>query len=75
VIWVDRASLEAQGATPEEAAAAIAAILRFARDTAASEPASHPARADGWLRAGRLEAVGALPEELGAWGDWHPWSK
>jgi hypothetical protein len=71
VIDNDPRALEAQGASPEEAAAIIAAIERFARDTAAAV-APPPAAADGWLRSGRLEAVGEL-EELGAWRDWHPW--
>jgi hypothetical protein len=72
VIEVDRAALEAGGASPEEAAAIVAAIERYARDTAAN---AGPPRAagGGWLRAARLDAVGALPEELGAWGDGHPW--
>jgi hypothetical protein len=68
------AQLDAQGASPEEAAAVVAAIARFARDTA---PIAQPPRAheNGWLRAGRLEAVGAEPDELGTWGDGHPWGE
>jgi hypothetical protein len=72
VIEAERGALAAQGASPEEAAAIIAAIERFARDTAATAVAP-PVAAGGWLRAGTLEAVGALPEELAAWGDGHPW--
>jgi hypothetical protein len=75
VISVDRASLEAQGASPEVAAAVVAAIARYVRDTATSGPDARCAHADGWLRAGRLEAVGVAPEELCGWGDGHPWSK
>jgi len=44
----------------EEAAAIVAAIERFVRDTApAPSPAPPPAPAEsGWVRAARLEAVG-----------------
>jgi len=46
----------APGATPEEAAAVVAALERFLRDTApAVAPA--PAPVSGWLRAARREAV------------------
>ena len=43
-------------ASPEEAAAVIAAVERFLRDTA-PPPAAAPARPSGWVRAARLEAV------------------
>lgn len=49
-------SLVAPSASPEEAAAVIAAVERFLRDTA-PPPAAPPARASGWVRAARLEAV------------------
>jgi len=52
--------------TPLEAAAIIAAIERFERQTA---PPPHPRTQDGWLRAARLEAVGRDPGGLAEWGD------
>jgi len=58
--------------TAAEAAAAVAAVEQFLRDTlppaAPAEPAGEP-----WLRAARLEAVGREPEGIGPWGDPHPW--
>jgi hypothetical protein len=66
------AALERQGASPEEAAAILIAILRFARDTA-PPPRRRNGRSGGWLRAGRLEDVGGSAEDLSAWGDPHPW--
>jgi hypothetical protein len=53
-------------ASPEEAAAVVAAIEQFLRDTAPP-----PARADTamnpWLRAGLYENVGLSPDELSPW--------
>lgn len=48
--------LIAPSASPEEAAAVVAALERFARATA---PAAAPAREglDGWVRAARVEGV------------------
>jgi hypothetical protein len=48
-------------ATPEEAAAIVAAIEQFTRDTAPPPGAPAPP-GDPWLRAARLEAVGADPD-------------
>ena len=60
--------------SPLEAAAIVAAIERYARDTAASAP--RPARtAGGWLRAARIEAVGRTPERPAAALDWRPWGE
>jgi hypothetical protein len=58
--------------TPAEAAAIVAALERFARDTAPSMLPSQGA-AGGWLRAARLEAVGRAPGRAGERPDWHPW--
>jgi hypothetical protein len=66
------AALEAQGASPEEAAAILIAILRFVHDTA-PPPRRREGRAERWLRAGRLEDVGGAVEDLSAWGDPHRW--
>jgi hypothetical protein len=67
-----RLELRGAAASPEEAAAVIAAIEQFLRDTA-PPPAPPPARPNAWLRAARLEAVGREPDEPSAWGDPHPW--
>jgi hypothetical protein len=62
-----RLKLEGSSASPEEAAAVIAAVEQFLRDTlppaAASEPAPEP-----WLRAARLEAIGLAPDAAVPWG-------
>jgi hypothetical protein len=63
-----------RGATPEEAAAIVAAIGRFERDTAAA-PVAAPAAGGRWLRAARLEDAGAGSDDLGPWGDSHPWGR
>ena len=55
-----RLELRGSSATPEEAAAVIAAIERFLRDTA--PPPAPPAEAENpWVRAARLEAVEREP--------------
>lgn len=46
--------------TPEEAAAVIAAIEQFLRDTTAAAPAQD--EVSGWLRTARLEAVDREPD-------------
>ena len=51
-------------ASPEEAAAVMAAVERFLRDHA--PPAAAPEPPSGWLRAARAEAVDREPE-IGAW--------
>ena len=62
-----RAKLEivAPSASPHEAAAVIAAVERFLRDTA-PPPAPAPPPVSGWVRAARLEAVGRALEP-GPW--------
>jgi hypothetical protein len=62
----------APSASPEEAAAVVAALERFMRDTAPTPAPPAPAR-NAWLRAARLEAVGREPEGPTPWGDGHPW--
>jgi hypothetical protein len=56
-----RLSLSGSAATPEEAAAVIAAVEQFLRDTAPAAAPAAPA-ADPWLRAARREAVGLDPD-------------
>jgi len=55
-----RLELVGTSATPEEAAAVVAAVERFLRDTA-PPPAPAPPPPSGWIRAARLEAVERLP--------------
>lgn len=61
-----RLELHGSSASPEDAAAVIAAIERFLRDTA---PPAAPAeeRVNPWVRAARLEAIDRDPGRHG-WG-------
>ena len=52
-----RLELHGSTASPEEAAAVVAAIEQFLRDTA-PPPARVPERPSPWVRAARLEATG-----------------
>ncbi len=58
-----RPKLELRGssATPEEAAAVMAAVEQFLRDTA-PPPASDEPKESPWVRAARLEAVDRTPQ-------------
>jgi hypothetical protein len=60
-------------ASPEEAAAVVAAVERFLRDHA--PPPAPTAAPGGWTRAARLEAARADGRWTGRepWGDPHPW--
>jgi hypothetical protein len=70
----DRRELEIVNgsASPQEAAAVIAAVEQFLRDFA---PAPGPAHAppNPWQRAGLLEGTGREPDAPSPWGDPHPW--
>jgi hypothetical protein len=68
-------SIVAPGASPEEAAAVVAAIERFLRETA-PPPAPPEPRRDPWTRAALLEATGR-EADAGAnpWGDSEPWGR
>ena len=55
-------------ASAEEAAAVVAALERFMRDTA-PPPAPAAPRVDAWRRAGLREATGRGAEPPSAWGD------
>lgn len=59
-------------ATDAEAAAVLAAVEQFLRETM---PAAAPAeeRQDPWLRAALLEQTGREPDGPTEWGDAHPW--
>jgi hypothetical protein len=61
-----RRAVVAPAASPEEAAAVVAALERFMRETAPT-PAPLPPPVSGWLRAARLEAVEREPRHA-------PWS-
>ncbi len=64
--------LIAPSASPQEAAAIVAALERFMRDTA---PRLAPVaeRRDLWTRMAMLEDVGREDEWPTDWGDPHPW--
>ena len=55
-----RLELKGSSATPEEAAAVIAAVEQFLRDTA-PPPAEEPAKPSPWVMAARREAVDRDP--------------
>ena len=57
-------TLMGHSASPEEAAAVMAAVEQFMRDTA-PVVADVPEPVSGWLRAARLEAVERDPGQLG----------
>ena len=62
----------APSASPEEAAAVVAAVEQFLRATAAPPAADAPAR-NPWQRAALLEGTGRQPDEPSPWGDPNPW--
>lgn len=59
-------------ASPAEAAAIVAALERFMRETAPA-PAPPQRTRDPWSLAAMLEDVGREDETLTVWGDPHPW--
>jgi hypothetical protein len=67
-----RLQIVAPSASPEEAAAVVAALERFMRETA-PPPAPSGAPRDAWQRAALLEATGREPDEPSPWGDPLPW--
>jgi hypothetical protein len=58
----------APAASPEEAAAIVAALERFMRDTA-PPLAPQPPQPDPWRRAALLEGVSRLPEDPCLWSE------
>jgi len=62
----------APSASPSEAAAVVAALERFMRETA-PPPAEPPGRANPWLRAALHEGTNRAAAEPGPWGDPTPW--
>jgi hypothetical protein len=61
-------------ASPEEAAAVVAAIEQFLRDTAPA-PASPGPTMSPWLRAGLFENAGLCADAPSPWGDPEPWGR
>jgi hypothetical protein len=62
----------APSASPEEAAAVVAALERFMRDTAPT-PAPVEPKANPWQRTALLEGVDRDAAGLTPWGDGMPW--
>jgi hypothetical protein len=67
-------TIVAPSASPEEAAAVVAALERFMRETA-PVPVAHEAPLDRWTRTALLEGVGREDDAPLAWGDPHPWGR
>lgn len=67
-----RLEIVAPSASPEEAAAVVAALERFLRETT-PVVAAEPPRMSPWQRAALLQGVGREPDEPSPWGDPHPW--
>jgi hypothetical protein len=67
-----RLELANPSASPAEAAAIVAALERFMRDTA--PPPATAQAGDPWKRVAMLEGVGREDEWPTAWGDRHPWA-
>jgi hypothetical protein len=64
----------APGASPEEAAAVVAAIERFMRETA-PPPAAAEVAPNPWIRAARLAATQRDVAGRTPWGDGFPWGR
>ena len=62
----------APSASPEEAAAVVAAVERFLRDLTPPPAPPAPSR-DPWQRSALLEATGREVDAPSPWGDPHPW--
>lgn len=63
-------TIVAPSASPEEAAAVVAALEQFMRETAPAPAAA--AERTGWTRAALLEGVREAPA---GWGDADPWGR
>ena len=59
--------IDAPSASPEEAAAIVAALERFMRDAAPVPAPPSPAERSAWSRAARLEAAGVAPGDGLGW--------
>ena len=67
-------TIVAPSASPEEAAAVVAALERFMRDTA-PVAVPHEQRIDRWTRTALLEGAGREDDAPLSWGDPHPWGR
>jgi hypothetical protein len=67
-------TIVAPSASPEEAAAVVAALERFMRETAPVAVAQEE-RIDRWTRTALLEGAGREDDAPFAWGDPHPWGR
>jgi hypothetical protein len=67
-------TIVAPSASPEEAAAVVAALERFMRETAPVVVEAAP-QVDHWTRAALMEGVSREDEMPAAWGDPHPWGR
>jgi hypothetical protein len=67
-------TIVAPSASPEEAAAVVAALERFMRETAPVAVATEPVL-DRWTRTALLEGVRRAADVPTAWGDPHPWGR
>ena len=67
-----RLRIVAPNASPEEAAAVVAALERFMRETAPAPAAPEPPP-NPWQRAALLEATGRVPDAPTPWGDPLAW--
>jgi hypothetical protein len=67
-----RLEIVAPSASPEEAAAVVAALEQFMRETAPT-PAPPAPRANPWQRTALLEGVDRDAAGLTPWGDGMPW--
>jgi hypothetical protein len=69
-----RIEMRQTAASPEEAAAVVAAIEQFLRDTA-PPPAPAERAMSPWLRAGLFENAGLSADAPSPWGDPEPWGR
>ncbi|HEV7773314.1 MAG TPA: hypothetical protein VGO48_08540 [Conexibacter sp.] len=67
-------TIVAPSASPEEAAAVVAALEQFMRETA-PVVVEAAAQVDRWTRAALMEGVSREDEMPAAWGDPHPWGR
>jgi hypothetical protein len=67
-------TIVAPSASPEEAAAVVAALERFMRETAPTPVAPAPKR-NPWSRTALLEGVRREADDPSAWGDPNPWGR
>jgi hypothetical protein len=70
-----RIEMRQSAASPEEAAAVVAAIEQFLRDTAPAPAPRADTKMNPWLRAGLFENAGLDPNGPTPWGDPEPWGR